>query len=110
MSQGKLSSESEMLLFIKRSNLKRKSRPYLKRIGTTYTQGHIIYVVEFVKDINDAPRFFPSPMDLEGELFRLRIQTNIWFRSEMRMVGPDGKVYENVGYDNTKEESSKKKI
>jgi len=110
MSQEELSSESEMLLFIKRSNLKRKSRPYLKQIGTTYTQGHIIYIMTFVKDINDAPRFYPSHMDLEEELFRLRIQTNIWFRSEMRMVGPDGKVYENVGDDNTKEESSKKKI
>lgn len=110
MSQGKLSSGSEMLLFFKRSNLKRKSRPYLKQINTTYTQGHIIYVVEFVKDVNDAPRFFPSSMRIEEELFRLRIQTNIWFRSEMRMVGPNGKVYENVGDDNTKEKSSKKKI
>ena len=49
-------------------------------------------------------------MDLEEELSRLRILTNVWFRSEMRMVGPDGKVHENVGDDNTKEKSSKKKI
>ena len=110
MSQKDLSSGSKKLLFFKRSNLKRRSRPYLKRINTTYTLGQIIYVVEFVKNINDATRFFPSSMRIEEELSRLRILTNIWFRSEMRMVGPDGKVYENVGDDNTKEKSSKKKI
>ena len=94
------------MAFIKRSNLKRKSHPYLKLIIRKDNKSSEIRI-EFVDNLVNAPRFTMNYFYPAREISRLTELTEIKFRPEYHMVGTDGKIYDNVY---TEEKNSEEKI
>lgn len=96
ISSGKLKILEEMI-FIKRSNLKRKSRrPYLKLIRHEKDSKSGKFIAEFVSSPSEAPRFSINNFKPQDEVSRIYELTGIRFRAETHMVGNDGKIYDNV--------------
>ena len=95
------------MAFIKRSNLKRKSHPYLKLIIQKDNKSSEARRIEFVDSLIHAPRFTMNYFDPAREIYRLTELTGIKFRPEYHMVGTDGKIYDNVY---TEEKNSEEKI
>ena len=95
ISSGKLKIEE--MVFIKRSNLKRKSRPYLRLIMKKDKKSKLgELVLDFTSELTDAPRFPIDNFKPYDEVSRIYELTEIRFRAESHMVGNDGKIYDNV--------------